>query len=238
MSFGIARNASVAPDAEPAIHHIYKIAPCIVRRWAITQHLNAAEQLEAGVRYFDLRFSIKRSAGQKQFYFVHGLFAEAVQIPFMEILHFLKQHPREFIIFDCQHFYEFDYEDYRNLCDEIQMVFGNRIYGRLDGSLELLSLEMAERMKKQVGIALGIDIVLLSLFFSFLFVQLLVIFRNDTYIPDDFWPSHYWPTPWPDQYRVKNLETFLEDSLHARSYDSGYVTQCVLTPPTHFIVLR
>lgn len=150
MSFGIARNAAVAPDAEPAIHHVYKVAPCIVRRWAITQNLNATQQLEAGVRYFDLRFSLKRSAGQTQFHFVHGLFAQEVKKPFFEMLSFLQQHPREFIVFDCQHFYEFYREDYKNLCDEIRMIFGNRIYGPFDGSLGQLTLEMAERLKKQV----------------------------------------------------------------------------------------
>lgn len=151
MSFGIAKNAAVAPDAEPAIHHVYKIAPCIVRRWAITQKLNAAQQLQAGVRYFDLRFSLKRTAGQTKFYFVHGLFAEEVQAPFCDMLDFLYQHPREFIIFDCQHFYEFNFEDYKKLCQEMRSIFGNRIFGRLDGSLGELTLDLAERMKKQVG---------------------------------------------------------------------------------------
>lgn len=151
MSFGIAKKSAVAPDAEPAIHHVYKVAPCIVRRWAITQHLNAAQQLEAGVRYFDLRFSLKRSAGQTQFYFVHGLFAEVVQKPFLEILDFLNHNPREFIIFDCQHFYDFHSDDYKELCNKIRMMFGSRIYGQLDGPLGQLTLDMAERMKKQVS---------------------------------------------------------------------------------------
>lgn len=163
MSYGIERNAAVAPDAEPAIHHVYKVAPCIVRRWAITQNYNAGQQLEAGVRYFDLRFSVARLAGQKQFHFVHGLFAQEVQKPFFEILTFLNKHPKEFVIFDCQHFYEFDFDDYNNLSQEMRTIFGNRIYGPLDGSLEQLTLDMAERLNKQVK--MYINILLLNFFF-------------------------------------------------------------------------
>lgn len=51
MSYGIKRQAKVAPDAEPVINHINKVIPCVVRRWAITQKLSALEQLNHGIRY-------------------------------------------------------------------------------------------------------------------------------------------------------------------------------------------
>lgn len=51
MSYGISRLAKVAPDAEPVVNHVYKVLPCVVRRWAITQKLNALEQLNHGIRY-------------------------------------------------------------------------------------------------------------------------------------------------------------------------------------------
>lgn len=50
MSYGINRLAKVAPDAEPVVSQLYKILPCVVRRWAITQKLNALEQLKHGIR--------------------------------------------------------------------------------------------------------------------------------------------------------------------------------------------
>lgn len=152
MSFGITKNAAVAPDAEPAIRNVYKVAPCIVRRWAITQQLNAAQQLAVGVRYFDLRFSLIRTSNWTQFHFVHGLFADVVRKPFLDMLAFLDQNPREFIVFDCQHFYDFTRKDYKYLCDEIRLIFGDRLFGRMDGPLEELSLDMAERMNKQVWV--------------------------------------------------------------------------------------
>lgn len=50
MSYGIRRRSKVAPDAEHIITKLYKVAPCIVRRWAITQKLNVQQQLEGGIR--------------------------------------------------------------------------------------------------------------------------------------------------------------------------------------------
>lgn len=54
MSYGINRLAKVAPDAEPVVARLYKVLPCVVRRWAITQKLNALQQLENGIRYVNL----------------------------------------------------------------------------------------------------------------------------------------------------------------------------------------
>lgn len=51
MSYGIRPNANIAPDAEPVVNKLYKVMPCVVRRWAITQRLNAVQQLIHGIRY-------------------------------------------------------------------------------------------------------------------------------------------------------------------------------------------
>lgn len=51
MSYGINRKAKVAPDAEPVVINLYKVLPCVVRRWAITQRLNVMQQLNYGIRY-------------------------------------------------------------------------------------------------------------------------------------------------------------------------------------------
>lgn len=51
MSYGISKgNSSVAPDATPVIDRLYKVMPCVVRRWAITQKLTATQQLNCGIR--------------------------------------------------------------------------------------------------------------------------------------------------------------------------------------------
>lgn len=51
MSYGIRPQAKVAPDAVPVVNQLNKVIPCVIRRWAITQKLNALEQLNHGIRY-------------------------------------------------------------------------------------------------------------------------------------------------------------------------------------------
>lgn len=214
MSYGIHRNASVAPDAESIINSVYKVLPCVVRRWAKTQYLRATDQLMHGIRYFDLRICIKRA--DSDFYFVHGLFCENISGPLNEIKAFLDTHPSEVVILDCQHFYEFDDEHYAQLAGHLMATFGDRIYGRGDGRLDWLTLNRGRQLQK----------------------QLLVIFRVDARVPLQFWPSDWWPTPWPNQIRVPKLQAFLDESLQQRDAVIGYVTQCVLTPEVNYIVPR
>lgn len=94
-------------------------------------------------------------------------------------------------------------------------IFESKLYQPSDGSLRDLSLLSAFSVGK----------------------QMLVIYRNST-VPDQFWPSDCWPTPWPNEIKVKRLKKYLETSLTYRSPDIGYVTQCVLTPPVKFIIPR
>lgn len=51
MSYGIKPGADIAPDAVGIVSHLYKVIPCVVRRWATTQSLDAYEQLSYGIRY-------------------------------------------------------------------------------------------------------------------------------------------------------------------------------------------
>lgn len=148
MSYGIKRSASVAPDAESIINGLYKVMPCVVRRWAKTQYLKATEQLMHGIRYFDLRICLKKS--DLRFYFVHGLFCEDISGPLDEIKKFLDDHPFEMVILDCQHFFEFSIEHYGILAHELMATFGDRVYGRSDGKLTLLTMDRARQLQKQV----------------------------------------------------------------------------------------
>lgn len=51
MSYGIRPGSEIAPDAITIVSHLYKVIPCVVRRWATTQSLNAYDQLTCGIRY-------------------------------------------------------------------------------------------------------------------------------------------------------------------------------------------
>lgn len=191
MSYGIDSHSKPAPDAEREIVQLYKILPCVVRRWARTQSLSITEQLSIGIRYFDLR--IARHSFYCDYYFVHGLYCENVEHPFNEMRNFLKSHPKEFVILDFQHFYNFNVDDHNALCKTILYYFGDVIFEKRE-SLLMCNLNIARQMKKQV----------------------LIIYRE--FLPDStiFWNSHEWPTPWPNKVNIKSLKQYLTDSLHER----------------------
>lgn len=149
------------------------------------------------------------------FYFVHGLYCEEITEPLQEIRKFMNEHPNEFIIFDCQHFYNFSSGDYERLNKIVNKIFQDKCFMPSDGPLNKITLKRANSLKK----------------------QLLVIYRNSQ-VPKEFWPGSCWPTPWPNQIKVKNLEAYLESNIKYRSPNTGYVSQCVLTPPVKFIVPR
>lgn len=149
------------------------------------------------------------------FYFVHGLYCEEISNPLQQIRQFMDEHPTEFIIFDCQHFYNFANGDYGRLERIFIKIFNNKFFTSEDGRLLELTLNQANSLKR----------------------QLLVIYRY-AHVPKEFWGSDLWPTPWPNQINIKKLESYLDMSIKYRAPDTGYVSQCVLTPPVKFIVPR
>lgn len=149
------------------------------------------------------------------FYFVHGLYCEEITEPLQEIRTFMDEHPNEFIIFDCQHFYNFSNGDYDRLNKILFKIFQDKFFTQPEGPLTKLTLDWANSLKK----------------------QLLVVYRYSN-VPREFWPGDCWPTPWPNQINVKKLEVALDANIKYRSPYTGYVSQCVLTPPVKFIVPR
>lgn len=149
------------------------------------------------------------------FYFVHGLYCEEITEPLREIRKFMDEHPNEFIVFDCQHFYNFSNGDYDRLNKIFFKIFQDKFFTQTTGPLTTLTIDWANSLKK----------------------QLLVVYRY-LYVPKEFWPGDCWPTPWPNQINVKKLKTALDTNIKFRSPNTGYTTQCVLTPPVKFIVPR
>ncbi|XP_058820315.1 PI-PLC X domain-containing protein 2 [Topomyia yanbarensis] len=214
MSYGIKRKAPVAPDADPVVGTLNKFIPCVVKRWAVTQRYDIIDQLKSGVRYFDLRICMKRP--ENKFYFVHGLFCEEITEPLEHLKNFLRAHPREFVVLDCQHFYLFNPTDHCVLSAELNRIFDKKIYSRNVSQLKDCTLESTTGNGKQV----------------------LIVYRSDACVNDRFWLSQDWPTPWPNEISVKKLRHYLDESLAQRNPDTGFVSQCVLTPSVRYIVPR
>lgn len=75
----------------------------IVHNWAVTQDLSIRDQLEAGIRYLDFRVGFDG----KEYILVHGQCAKPVEDELRVVAKFVEEYPREVILIDCNHCYEF-----------------------------------------------------------------------------------------------------------------------------------
>lgn len=119
----------MGPDQATAIKRLAKISLVkkLMKKWSVTQNLTFKEQLEGGIRYFDLRVSSKPGEAGQEIYFIHGLFGIKVWDGLMEINNFLKLHPKEVIFLDFNHFYAMDNNHHKYLICKIQEVFESRL---------------------------------------------------------------------------------------------------------------
>ncbi|WP_257265255.1 hypothetical protein [Endozoicomonas sp. ONNA2] len=95
----------------------------LVRWWAVTQDQNTYQQLTAGVRYLDIR--PRKLNGQ--LITVHGLAGASVDNIIMGIERFLKENPREIIIFHIHEPFGMIQADIDELFQVLHKNFGNSI---------------------------------------------------------------------------------------------------------------
>ncbi|XP_055386526.1 PI-PLC X domain-containing protein 2 [Condylostylus longicornis] len=213
MSYGINWSSKPSLDADEEIKDIFKFLPCFVRKWSKTQSVDITEQLKLGIRYLDLRISLKDNT---KFYFAHGLYAMEIFQPLKEVCSFLDEHPKEIIILDFQHFYGFEVAHHKQLQYDIQRIFSDKIYAPQDGSLSNATLKNCENKGKQV----------------------IIIYRRCKNRSEKFWADDNWPTPWPNTTSIKQLKNYLNNMLKYRNPRYGYVSQCILTPDGKYIAKK
>ena len=190
------------------------IAYPIVKRWTITQTMNMTQQLEAGIRYFDLRAAPKPSPTNLDLYFVHGLYGPRIVDICRDINSFLNENPQEIVIIHIQHFISATVEQQLHLLLDIFGIFKQKVCPYNEQTKEDASLDTLWHNGHQV----------------FLF------YPGITSITSPYlWPPQYLPNPWANTTNANNLEQFLSDQVRRRSPDSFYVTQGVLTPTDAYV---
>ena len=103
-------------------------------------------------RYFDLRISLNKSDGK--YYFVHGLYCDEIIGPLQDFNDFLNAHPKEVVIFDFQHFYEFSEVDHRNLGLILTTIFGGKFYRRTIDANFISECTLADGFDKKKQVCL------------------------------------------------------------------------------------
>ncbi|XP_028424398.1 PI-PLC X domain-containing protein 1-like [Perca flavescens] len=108
----------------------------LVRTAATTQDVTITQQLDAGVRYFDLRIAHKTNDPEpNKFYFYHGLCTRTdVETVFRDINDWAEKHPKEILILALSHFKDFDNnieELHQTLIESIKTVFGAKLCNKV-----------------------------------------------------------------------------------------------------------
>ncbi|XP_017784977.1 PREDICTED: PI-PLC X domain-containing protein 3 isoform X2 [Nicrophorus vespilloides] len=206
-TYPITSRSKIAPDAETAILRLRWLG-CILKwvmsRWSKTQGFDASGQLQAGIRYFDLRIATKPN---DCLHFVHGLYAAPVPIVLHQINDFLNSHSKEVVILDCQHFFEMDIDDHIHFVDMIFDTFGLKVLTCDNYYMKHLSLDYLAEHKFQV----------------------IVVYRLK-HFKHPFYPAGCYPTPWPNTTSTKELIQILSSDLKRRNNNYGYISQFILTP--------
>ncbi|XP_011168671.1 PI-PLC X domain-containing protein 3 [Solenopsis invicta] len=216
MTYTIERRNDVGPD-EPAFirtlgRYCSVVAKPIILNWSITQRDDIKQQLNGGIRYLDLRVATKPRTNN--IYFLHGLYGAEVNKPLLDVADWLTSHANEIVILDFQHFYAFTDQDHHRLIDRITQIFRGKMCP-VSSRFDQMTLQWLIQKRCQV----------------------FVIYRN-VYARNyaNLWPSGLWRTVWPNTVSVDELIDFLNVELQSRSLDIAFISQCLLTPDTSYVV--
>lgn len=214
------KTGGFSPDgAESTLRNLHaglgSILTNIIYNWSVTQTLNIAAQLDAGIRYFDLRVAVK--PGDKKFYLVHGLYSVLLETCLKDINAFLNTHPNEVVLLDFNHLYNFTPEAHEECLSLIASIFENKLCPHLDPSTTSISL-LNENGLQVIAFYCNPDVCKMHA---------------------EVWPGTLIPSPWANTTSIEKLRHFLDanyEKYRNRGADQFLVTQCVLTPDIGYIM--
>ncbi|XP_034562501.1 PI-PLC X domain-containing protein 2 isoform X2 [Notolabrus celidotus] len=205
-------HAPVGPDQKAYVKYLATmfsvLAKKVMVKWSMTQNLSFKEQLDAGIRYFDLRVSSKPGEPGKEIYFIHGLFGHKVRDGLLEINSFLVTHRKEVVFLDFNHYYAMSADHHTYLINMLQEVFGSKLCDNC--AVEGVTLDYLWEKKYQV-----------------------IVFYHHASGNDSpiMWPGNKIPAPWANTTEPLKLMQFLDTTLKERAKQGAFhVSQAILTP--------
>ncbi|XP_073758283.1 PI-PLC X domain-containing protein 1 isoform X1 [Callorhinus ursinus] len=189
MTYCLNKKSPISQTQSWLLQLLGKVLPCVTRpvvlRWSTTQVLDVTKQLDAGVRYLDLRIAHMLVGTEKNLHFVHMVYTTAlVEDTLTEISEWLENHPREVVILACRNFEGMTEDLHEYLVACIQNIFGDMLCPR--GELPTLN-QLWSRGQQ----------VILS------YEEESVVSRHG-----ELWPGiPYW---WADQVKAQELIQYLE----------------------------
>jgi hypothetical protein len=136
-SYSLGRSSSVCPARA---HPLANLASFLAAPRARTQEVSITAQLEAGVRYLDLR--VCAVPGPSRFFVHHTFLGASLDEVLEQIDGFSRAHPREVLLLDFQHLTGFDAQDRKELAARLERRFAGRMLARsvAPGTKTLLDL--------------------------------------------------------------------------------------------------
>ncbi|XP_049624525.1 PI-PLC X domain-containing protein 1 [Suncus etruscus] len=135
MTYCLNKKSPISRNESWLLQLLGKVLPCVTRpvvlKWSITQALNVTEQLDAGVRYLDLRVAHMLEGSEKNLHFVHMVYTTVlVEDTLTEISEWLESHPREVVILACRNFEGMTDDLHEYLVGCIKNIFGDMLCPR------------------------------------------------------------------------------------------------------------
>ncbi|XP_038069136.1 PI-PLC X domain-containing protein 3-like [Patiria miniata] len=211
FSYTLDLNTPVSPSSPDTVRNLVSafgnMAKKIVYSWSVTQSLTFRQQLDRGIRYFDLRVSTMN--GKPELYFVHGLYGAEVGTCLREIKAWTDEHPKEVIFLDFNHLYEMQEADHEQLVATLLSVFDSKLCPVIN--IETTALNVLWEKGWQV----------------------LVFYHHHGIVQDhpELWSGDFMPSVWPNVTEAPKMVNLLEAHFtRGRPPGKFYVSQGVLTP--------
>lgn len=188
-----------------------------IYNWSITQTLNVIDQLENGIRYFDIRVASKVERDKRLAFYVHGMYSRNILQYLEEMKEFLESHRKEVVLLDFNHFYDMFPDDHCQLIENVLDIFGSMVCPVRD--LDTLSLEWMWSNGYQV---------------------IIIYHCSCDPVHEFLWSASSIRSRWPDKRSCEDVVKFLDEEWsREREFPSKFkVYQEVLTPDTNFILKR
>ena len=227
FAYCLDRTSPVSPDIKGTLidkaARFLPRAKQVICNWSITQTLDFHHQLEAGIRYFDLRVSILPGVqSADELYLIHGLYGIKLEEAMKDIKAFLDKYPREVVIMDFNHFYEMNHGHHWKCVKCIDNIFRGKLCPQLTKS-NIQNLTLNHMWENNY--------------------QVITVYHESSMVKEktELWPGCTITSPWHNTATVADLFRALENMYNKRKATSTntsqfHVSQGVLTPiPTQIL---
>ncbi|KAJ3599070.1 hypothetical protein NHX12_033033 [Muraenolepis orangiensis] len=217
MTYCLDMSSPVVRSKGAFIRLLDRLFSCLTRpaiqRWATTQHKSIVDQLQMGIRYFDLRIARKPHDLSNFLYFTHVIYTHVTVLETLaSVVSWLETHPREVLILACSHFEGMSAKVHVSFIMSLKKLFGSMLCPRKEAVPTLRCL-WSNRW------------------------QVLLSYEDQSAVRyPELWPAiPYW---WADQLTARGVIKYLDWQKDMGRPDCLFVSGLNLTADTCFMALE